>query len=124
MSHPQDFKEDKDVNIKGILISGFGLSMTIVVGMVLAYASFLALELWEKHNAKPLPPMVEDHVLPPEPRLQAAEAEDLKMMRRQEKKLLGSYGWVDPAHGIVRIPVAQAIEILSRQGLPYKEEKK
>jgi hypothetical protein len=32
--------------------------------------------------------------------------------------VLNSYGWVDQPKGIVRIPVAQAIDILAKRGLP------
>ena len=34
--------------------------------------------------------------------------------------MLHSYGWVDSAKGIVRIPIDQAIDIVSQKGLPSK----
>jgi hypothetical protein len=56
---------------------------------------------------------------PPEPRLQTSPAADLKEMREHEDQLLNSYGWVNKAAGIVRIPVSRAMEIVGRKGLPH-----
>ena len=43
---------------------------------------------------------------------------DLRAIRAEEDKILNSYGWVDQPKGVVRIPVAQAIDILATRGLP------
>ncbi len=64
--------------------------------------------------------MSERSKLPPEPRLQAEPKIELKDLRADEDTILSSYGWIDPNKGIVRIPIAQAIDIVAQKGLPSK----
>src|SRR5439155_1323825 len=49
--------------------------------------------------------------LPPEPRLLVKEHDDLVAVRKEEEELLDTYGWVDKERGIVRIPIARAMEL-------------
>ncbi len=58
--------------------------------------------------------------LPPAPRLQTNPREDLKAMRAEEDQRLTTYGWVDQAGGVVRIPIDQAMQLLLKQGLPAR----
>jgi len=44
-------------------------------------------------------------------RLQSKPFDDLRTLREQEKDVLGSYGWVDPAAGTVRIPIEEAMRL-------------
>jgi hypothetical protein len=44
-------------------------------------------------------------------RLQSKPFDDLRTLREQEKDVLGSYGWVDPAAGTVRIPIEDAMRL-------------
>ena len=55
--------------------------------------------------------------LPPEPRLQISPSEDWAEMLRREQAVLHSYGWVDRSHGIVRIPIDRAMELIAERGL-------
>jgi hypothetical protein len=50
-------------------------------------------------------------------RLQSAPLAELQALRAEERKILGSYGWVDQTAGVVHIPIDQAMQLyLSRQG--------
>jgi cytochrome c oxidase cbb3-type subunit III len=46
----------------------------------------------------------------------------LKEMRATEDAVLHSYGWVDQAAGIVRIPIERAMELLAERGLPARAQ--
>jgi hypothetical protein len=59
--------------------------------------------------------------LPPEPRLQVSPDRDWIDMRNQEQQALTSYGWIDRPHGVVRIPIQEAMERIAQQGLPHTE---
>ena len=59
--------------------------------------------------------------LPPAPQLEITEKEDLEAQRAAERQLLTSYGWVDREHGIVRIPIDQAIDRLAASNLPARQ---
>ena len=52
------------------------------------------------------------------PRLETAPRDSLQRFHESERQLTDSYGWSDREHGQVRIPVAQAMRILLRKGLP------
>src|SRR5437763_3430110 len=47
----------------------------------------------------------------PGPNLQVSPPADLVSFRSREDVQLNSYGWVDRSNGIVRIPVARAMEL-------------
>jgi len=52
------------------------------------------------------------------PRLQPTPEADIAAYRRDQEALLHGYAWVDRAHGIVRMPIEQAMALLaSRQPL-------
>ena len=55
---------------------------------------------------------------PPEPRLQVSALKDMQEFRATEDATLKTYGWVDRATGVVRIPVDRAMQLLSERGLP------
>lgn len=52
------------------------------------------------------------------PELQINPAADLSAQRAAAAKELAGYGWVDRAHGIVRIPIAQAMQDIAKTGIP------
>jgi hypothetical protein len=54
------------------------------------------------------------------PRLQLAPPEELKKFRAREDAELNTYGWIDRTAGVVRIPVARAIELVLERGLPVR----
>jgi hypothetical protein len=59
--------------------------------------------------------------LPPAPQLEVSEKEDLAAQHAAENQVLTSYGWVDREHGIVRIPIDRAIDLLAASNLPARQ---
>jgi hypothetical protein len=59
---------------------------------------------------------------PPQPRLETAPVVDLRKIREAEDQSLTSYGWIDRKNGVVRIPIARAIDMLAERGLPARRE--
>jgi hypothetical protein len=57
--------------------------------------------------------MAQKQQLPEGPRLQGDPKRELKAMHDDEDALLGSYGWIDQAKGIVRIPIGQAMDMVA-----------
>jgi hypothetical protein len=51
------------------------------------------------------------------PRLEITPREDLQRFDRSEAELSNSYGWTDRNHGVVRIPVRRAMDLLAQRGL-------
>lgn len=56
--------------------------------------------------------------VPPSPMLQTDPATDLRDFRAEEEARLNSYGWVDRDHGIVHIPITEAMKKIVEKGAP------
>lgn len=108
-----------DVDIRSI--ARFG---AVLFGIVAVVAVLVQLTLGAMAR-RPLPgherrsPLAID-APPPEPRLQTSPADDMAALRARDAEILGSYGWVDRAHGIVRVPIAEAKKMVLKKGLPSR----
>src|SRR6202167_1206170 len=59
----------------------------------------------------------------PTPRLQMDDGDqDIAEMHAREDLLLDHYSWIDRSSGKVRIPIARAMEIIAKGGLPVAPE--
>jgi hypothetical protein len=56
--------------------------------------------------------------LPPQPRPQINEFEAMSRFNARVEKRLDGYGWVDRRHGIVRVPIDEAIKRAAKNGFP------
>ena len=113
--------ETCDIDIR--FIGLFSLSMVLLLAGSLALMGWL----FGVFAGKPLgrgrsAPIAETRPYPPAPRLQASPTRDMQEMRRSENTRLQSYGWIDQAAGIARIPIGQAMELLATRELPSRNE--
>lgn len=113
----------QDVDIRAVSKFGIGLTLGVI------FAAFLMWFLFDRFAAReqrgPQPERMEaenPQKEPPEPRLQANPPMDLKKFREGEEAILNGYAWIDPDKGVVRIPVARAMELLAQEGLPSRKE--
>jgi len=116
--------EEKDVDVKAVGKFGIGLALLCVVclALVLGFFKFLENETGGSKARVSEGIGVDASKLPPEPRLEVTPVLDLQAMRAAEDKALESYGWVDQAHGVVRIPIDRAIDLLAQRGLPARQQ--
>jgi len=118
--NPHVHHEPGDVN--ALALTKFGLTMAglIVVFLFGLWGVFEYLKNREAELGLPLSAsaMVNAQKQPPEPRLQSHPAHDMRDMRAAEDTLLHQYAWIDPDKGIVRIPVARAMDLIAQRGLP------
>lgn len=107
--------EHSDVTVRPIVIAGIGLTIVlcIVAGLMLGLYDFFAAR--EARLSPPPNPLAAaaGPRLPPEPRLQVHPIRDLRELREAESDILDHYGWVDKSAGVVRIPIARAIDLLA-----------
>jgi hypothetical protein len=54
----------------------------------------------------------------PAPRLQSDPGADMRAFHALEMRQLESTGWVDEGHGVVHIPIADAMRIVAHEGIP------
>ena len=118
-NRPHIGHETTDVNVWAIGKFAIGLVIVCVVSIVLLFG---LLKFFQSREETSVANAVEPTKLFPEPQLQKTPIPDLKAIRAEEDKLLSGYAWVDQPKGVVRIPVARAIEVLARRGLPSRSE--
>ena len=107
--------ETTDVNVWAVGKFAIGLVAVCVISIVLLWG---LLKYFQSEEATSVANTVVPTTLFPQPQLQRTPILDLRAIRAEEDKLLNSYAWVDQPKGVVRIPVAQAIDILAARGLP------
>ena len=97
------------------------LTVVSVVCMALVGGVFFFLEReTEATEARPMPvetehPATAEQRLPPEPRLEIDEKAALAATQAAENERLTTYGWVDKRSGVVRIPIARAMELMAER---------
>ena len=122
--HAKGGHEPDSVNARALTKFGIALALGLVATLFLVFFVFDALRGPEALKA-PLPSLrvdVDVKSLPPEPRLQFAPVQDLQQMRAAEDRILNEYAWVDPDHGVVRIPISRAMDLLAQEGLPVRAD--
>jgi hypothetical protein len=108
--------EAGDVNAWAVGKFGIGLMLLCIFALALLLGFFKYLESTANPLAEGARPT------PPQPRLETTPTVDLQAMRDAEDSILTSYGWVDQAKGVVRIPIDVAIDLLSQRGLPARPQ--
>lgn len=103
--------ERTDIASIGIAWIAGGLATFIVVTTLLMPLIF---PQTMKHKSPAAPPASSADT----PRLEIAPRDNLEQFRRSEMQLADTFGWSDREHGRVRIPIAQAMQMLLHRGLP------
>jgi len=123
--HPADKTieyEKTDVDLRSVTKVGLGIAaLTIVVAGALVPILRGMVARQAKGDVAP-PPIAgfEPGRQAPEPRLQGEPFGDYAALRSRQETLLESYGWVDEAGGVTRIPIDQAMKALLARGLPVR----
>jgi len=126
MPGPRDLAEGhehKEVNARAIYKFLFGLFVLAVVLHLALWGMFVLFKADQEKQDPQINPLAKGQSqAPPAPRLQVYPILDLQAFRRSEQELMTTYGWVDKQHGIVRIPVDQAMKIILRKNLLHSSE--
>lgn len=111
---------DREIDRRSIW--GFAVAVTAVTLLVhLIVWGMMASYRRTATGRDPAPsPLAEANVrrLPPVPRLQNNPEAAMARLRAREEAQLTTYGWIDRAAGVGRIPIERAIDLLIEQGLP------
>jgi hypothetical protein len=121
VGNPEVKHERRDINIRGIVIAGIVLIVVVGLAQLVLWGMFNYLAARQARADVPLSPVVDTEQIPPAPRLQANPAADWREMVARENELLNKYEWIDENAGIVRIPIARAMELLAERRLPVRE---
>lgn len=118
--HPHD---DREIDVATILKFGGGL--TVLCAIALGAAWWLDDALFDAAKKRHPEPIVASTARPkgPEgPRLQARAPQGLADLRAEEEQQLHGYRWLDRDEGRVQIPIARAMELVAKQGLPVRDQ--
>jgi hypothetical protein len=99
------------------------LAVSMLIAAAIVYGAFWFFEGRRQTAdtvARKYPLAVGQEKMPPTPTLQTQPFQDIFTLRQSEAARLGSYGWVDKAGGVARIPIDRAIELTLQRGLPAR----
>jgi hypothetical protein len=102
--------EPTDISSRLVTWIAAGLAVFVVAVPVLTP---LAFPDSMRHLTPSAPPALSSDA----PVLEIAPRAELKLERRGDDRFSETYGWTDRDHGIVRIPVSRAIDLLAQRGL-------
>ena len=121
---PQRF--DDELAYKAIVRFALGLIAVTLVVLAVTWEMGVAFKKAEQAEDPPPSPLAESRAdtIPPGPRLQSTPPRDMNELRAQEREALTTYGWVDPATGVARIPIDRAMSLLVERGLDAASDKK
>ena len=104
---------DREIDIRGIVLVGVGLTLLIAVSALAMWG--LSAALRDRGAATdPAPPVLPEARRPVEivgPRLQTDPVGDIEVLRAAEREVLEGWGWADEARGLARVPVDRAIDL-------------
>ncbi|MBK9713947.1 MAG: c-type cytochrome [Kouleothrix sp.] len=109
--------EPSDVRVRGIVLAGAALALTVAAGgfAVALLFGFLAGRADQADAA--ISPLFDRGQQPPQPREAADLAQQLQQLRATDEARLGSYG---RSGDTLHIPIERAIDLLAERGLPAR----
>ena len=115
--------ETRDANPESLIKFAITLAVTVVVAMGGMWWLLGYFNVVQPAGPAATPfTAIQERQFPPLPRIQVDPMHDIAQVRAVQNSSVDSYGWVDRAHGVVRIPVEQAMDmILARGGLPARQ---
>jgi len=112
--------EASDASIRPIVITGAVLAVVTALAGLVVYGIFVYLAATPATTALPNPMGSTESQIPPAPRLQVQPTSELDQLHAEEDHILSTYGWVDQAAGVVRIPIERAMQLQSERGFPVR----
>ena len=113
--------EHEHTDIEPSIASKFAiwLAVAMVLSAGIVYGTFWLFEGQESDASRAAQtfPLAAGQVREPQgPRLQTQPFKDIYSLRESEHEKLTTYGWVDQGAGVVRIPIEDALRLLSERG--------
>lgn len=111
--------EHSDVSLRSVLI--FGASLIIAAVLIHWIVERFYADLGHRYpptvyGSRQGPPTIQAL----SPQLQSNPAADLAAMRRRDRQILESYGWIDQRAGVIRIPIERAMQLSAQRAAARK----
>src|SRR3954468_22371404 len=110
---------DREINVRAIVLSGIALVVVTVVASLLMWWLLKGFEHYDEKRDVRLSPVELAHPQPPPPGplLQRDPVADMTEMRAREDRELNEAAWIDRQGGVVRLPLADAIDVVAARGV-------
>jgi hypothetical protein len=120
--NPPHGHEVGDVSIRALITAAVGLIALCLVVMFILAEMMQGYARRDKQLESLRPALFSDtEGLYPGPNLQDNPTAEMIKMRTDERRSLGTYGWVDRNDGVARIPIERAMDLLVAKGLPARD---
>lgn len=121
MKHDQPGVEPDAISVRGILWTGAGLLVMLLVSATVIAVIMHYYPVIYQRNQPPLTQVEQQRTPPPKPNLEVnSPAEGEHVVAAGREKLQG-YGWVPGQPGVAHIPISRAMEMLGQQGWPSQK---
>jgi hypothetical protein len=103
-------KDDGDgIDIRAVIRTGMVIAVALMLTGIAAYTAWHA---WRTPSSKDAPNTAPDIGIAG-PVLESAPQSARNAFMAEKEKLLRTYEWIDPAGGVARIPIDDAMRVLS-----------
>ncbi len=115
--------EKTDAHAGAIVRAMVALAVIAAATAAILIPVFGYLEGWVGRSERPEPPVARfaPGSKPPKPWLQEDPFKDIHELRAHEKAMLEHYSWADRGNGVIRMPIADAMEVVVERGFPVRE---
>lgn len=107
---PEQQRESQEPSLRGLTVAGLVMASAIVIAVVLGLGLLALFGGYARPHARA------EHDPMPAPRLEPHPLRDRARYDARQRAKLTEYAWIDRGAGIVRIPIAQAMQILATHG--------
>jgi hypothetical protein len=112
--------EPRDLRVRIVILFGMVLSATLLGTPYALRKLFTEFRVRADRRDRPPSPLREVRGAPPEPRLQTNPGGDLKALKQEEDRRLGTYGWIDREQQVLHMPIERAMDQVIRRGVPVR----
>jgi len=110
-----------DFNVRAVLWIGVAIVVMLALATLGAYAAWHVWAATSAHDAPNASRGFGDFAIAG-PTLQSAPQADRAAFMADKARLLHSHEWIDPAAGIARIPIDDAMRILAARGASHEQK--
>ena len=100
------------------LVATMAGALFLMIFITMAAVAWMYARLYAPNPAMPVQRHQED--FQNAPHSMTSIEDDWKVIDANTHRHLDGYGWIDPSHGIVHIPIQRAMDLVAAQGLPAR----
>ncbi len=116
---PETEQFDREINVRGIVLTGAALVVVALLAHLVVWWLLKGFERYDERRDVRLSPVeaANPQQPPPAPVLQENPVADMTAMRTREDQELNHAAWIDRRQDVLRLPVADAIDVVAVRGV-------